>query len=42
MAFKPNTDDIREATGLVLAARLQSEGAHVRVYDPVAEPARAS
>ena len=36
VAFKPNTDDIREATSLVLAARLQSEGAHVRVYDPVA------
>ena len=41
VAFKPNTDDIREATSLVLAARLQSEGAHVRVYDPVASP-RAS
>jgi UDPglucose 6-dehydrogenase len=36
VAFKPNTDDVREATALVLAARLQGEGAQVRVYDPVA------
>jgi UDPglucose 6-dehydrogenase len=36
VAFKPNTDDIREATSLVLAGRLQGEGASVRVYDPVA------
>jgi UDPglucose 6-dehydrogenase len=36
VAFKPNTDDIREATSLVLAGRLQGEGAHVRVFDPVA------
>jgi len=36
VAFKPDTDDVREATALVLAARLQGEGAHVRVYDPVA------
>jgi UDPglucose 6-dehydrogenase len=37
MAFKPDTDDMREASSLVLAARLQAEGAHVRAYDPVAE-----
>jgi len=36
VAFKPDTDDVREATSLVLAGRLQGEGAHVRVYDPVA------
>src|SRR3954447_24759649 len=36
IAFKPDTDDIREATSLVLSGRLQGEGAHVRVYDPVA------
>src|SRR5215216_117515 len=36
VAFKPNTDDVREATSLVLAGRLQGEGAQVRVYDPVA------
>ena len=41
VAFKPDTDDIREATSLVLAGRLQSEGAQVRAYDPVAaDPAR--
>jgi UDPglucose 6-dehydrogenase len=36
VSFKPDTDDVREATSLVLAARLQGEGAHVRVFDPVA------
>ena len=36
IAFKPHTDDIRDATSLVLAARLQGEGARVRAYDPVA------
>jgi UDPglucose 6-dehydrogenase len=37
LAFKPDTDDMREATSLVLSARLQAAGAHVRAYDPVAE-----
>jgi UDPglucose 6-dehydrogenase len=36
VAFKPNTDDTREAPSLVLAGRLVAEGAHVRAWDPVA------
>src|SRR5580693_919503 len=36
LAFKANTDDMREASSLVLAARLQADGAKVRAYDPVA------
>jgi UDPglucose 6-dehydrogenase len=37
LAFKPNTDDMREASSLVLAGRLQADGASVRAFDPVAE-----
>ena len=37
LAFKANTDDMREASSLVLAARLQADGARVRAYDPIAE-----
>jgi UDPglucose 6-dehydrogenase len=36
LSFKPDTDDMREASSLVLAARLQGEGAEVVAYDPVA------
>jgi UDPglucose 6-dehydrogenase len=41
LAFKPNTDDMREASSLVLAARLQGEDAVVSAYDPVAAGAAA-
>jgi UDPglucose 6-dehydrogenase len=37
LAFKPDTNDMREASSLVLAARLQADGARVRAYDPIAE-----
>jgi UDPglucose 6-dehydrogenase len=35
LTFKPNTDDLREASSIVLAARLQGEGVTVSAYDPV-------
>ncbi|MEA3339276.1 MAG: UDP-glucose/GDP-mannose dehydrogenase family protein, partial [Chloroflexota bacterium] len=36
LAFKPNTDDMREAPAVHIARMLQSAGAHVQAYDPVA------
>ena len=36
LAFKPHTDDMRGASSLVLASRLEAEGALVRAFDPIA------
>jgi UDPglucose 6-dehydrogenase len=38
LAFKPNTDDTREAPSRVIAYRLLAEGAEVRAWDPIAHP----
>jgi UDPglucose 6-dehydrogenase len=42
LAFKPDTDDMREASSVVLAARLIAEGAEVSGYDPVVSHAQAA
>jgi UDPglucose 6-dehydrogenase len=42
LAFKPNTDDLRDAPSLTIARSLDSLGARVVGYDPVAGDAAAS
>ena len=41
LAFKPNTDDMREATSRAVIDRLLASGARIRAYDPVAGPEAA-
>jgi UDPglucose 6-dehydrogenase len=38
IAFKPNSDDIRDSPSLDICGRLTAEGAAVSVHDPVAMP----
>jgi UDPglucose 6-dehydrogenase len=38
LAFKPGTDDLREAPSLDVIAQLRAEGAHAVVHDPLAIP----
>ena len=42
LAFKPNTDDLRESPALAVLERLVDAGAQVRAYDPVAMPVAAA
>jgi UDPglucose 6-dehydrogenase len=39
LAFKPDTDDLRDAPSLQIAERLLQLGARVKAYDPIAMPA---
>ncbi len=38
IAFKPDTDDIRETPAIPLIRRLEEKGARIRAYDPIARP----
>ena len=41
VAFKPNSDDVRDSPSLAVCDRLTAEGAIVSVHDPVAMPSAA-
>jgi UDPglucose 6-dehydrogenase len=41
LSFKPNSDDMREATSLSIISLLQQEGCQVKAYDPLAMPMAA-
>src|SRR5690606_3948111 len=38
LAFKPNTDDMREAKSIEVIKALHAEGAEIVVYDPISMP----
>ncbi|HET9969961.1 MAG TPA: UDP-glucose/GDP-mannose dehydrogenase family protein, partial [Streptosporangiaceae bacterium] len=42
VAFKPNSDDVRDSPSLAVCDRLAAEGAMVSVHDPVAMPSAAA
>jgi len=42
VAFKPNSDDVRDSPSLAVCDRLAAEGAIVSVHDPVAMPSAAA
>jgi UDPglucose 6-dehydrogenase len=42
LAFKPNTDDVREAPAATIARRLRAAGAHIQAFDPEAMEAMAA